>query len=229
MDTNLQIFTNEEFGYVRTIEEMRSNDYMGFVYVLEWDNVVKIGCTKYPYKRLLTLQRQAEQYGNVKLGSFALSKEHTNYAKNEKKLHNRFRDYRRGNTELFNISLQQAITEFSSCLELLDESEIIERRERVTMEFFQHLLLGDIQMDNMQIHTDKELGNNDTHIHSFKDTTLTESTNLLHEVTSLVREMDKVMRDQNSCPSDIAKEFKNVCEQFGIKLSDNFVKKPVIS
>lgn len=62
-----------------------------------------------------------------------------------------------------------------------------------------------------------------------KNATLPEITNFLHETSSFLREMDKVMRDQNSHPSDIAEEFKSVCEQFGIvELSDNFVKEPAV-
>lgn len=58
-----------------------------------------------------------------------------------------------------------------------------------------------------------------------QDAPLSEVTALLHEASSFLREMDKVMREQNSHPSDIAEEFKNVCSQLGIvKLSDNFVK-----
>lgn len=56
-------------------------------------------------------------------------------------------------------------------------------------------------------------------IYKIKDTSL-------GEITSFVREMDKVMRDQNSHPSDIAEAFKGICEQFGIALPDNFVKEP---
>ncbi len=59
----------------------------------------------------------------------------------------------------------------------------------------------------------------DRNIYKIKDTSL-------GEVTSFVREMDKVMRDQNSHPSDIAEAFKGICEQFGIALPDNFVKEP---
>ncbi len=50
----------------------------------------------------------------------------------------------------------------------------------------------------------------------------------LGEITSFVREMDKVMRDQNSHPSDIAEAFKEVCGQFGIKLPKNFVREPQV-
>lgn len=60
-----------------------------------------------------------------------------------------------------------------------------------------------------------------------KDATLPEVSGLLHEVTGFLREMDKVMRAQNSHPSDIAQEFKSICGQFGIvELSERFVKEP---
>lgn len=63
-----------------------------------------------------------------------------------------------------------------------------------------------------------------------KNADLPEITAFLHETSSFLREMDRVMRDQNSHPSDIAEEFKNVCDQFGIvNLSDNFVKEPAVS
>ncbi len=62
-----------------------------------------------------------------------------------------------------------------------------------------------------------------------KNATLPEITAFLHETSSFLREMDKVMREQNSNPSDIAKEFKHICDQFGvIQLSDDFVKEVVV-
>lgn len=57
-------------------------------------------------------------------------------------------------------------------------------------------------------------------VYRIKDTSL-------GEITSFVREMDKVMRDQNSHPSDIAEAFECICTQFGIRLPENFVREPV--
>jgi len=57
-------------------------------------------------------------------------------------------------------------------------------------------------------------------VYKIKDTSL-------GEITSFVREMDKVMRDQNSHPSDIAEAFECICTQFGIRLPENFVREPV--
>lgn len=74
----------------------------------------------------------------------------------------------------------------------------------------------------------RKTGNYCAHSYRLKDATLPEVSGLLHEVTGFLREMDKVMRAQNSHPSDIAQEFKSVCGQFGIvELSERFVKEPL--
>lgn len=67
------------------------------------------------------------------------------------------------------------------------------------------------------------------HTYRIQDAPIGEVTALLHETSAFLREMDKVMRNQNSHPSDIAEEFKSVCDQLGIvRLSDNFVKEPSV-
>lgn len=74
----------------------------------------------------------------------------------------------------------------------------------------------------------RKTGNYGAHSYRLKDATLPEVSGLLHEVTGFLREMDKVMRAQNSHPSDIAQEFKSICGQFGIvELSERFVKEPL--
>lgn len=74
----------------------------------------------------------------------------------------------------------------------------------------------------------RKSGSYGAHSYRLKDATLPEVSGLLHEVTGFLREMDKVMRAQNSHPSDIAQEFKSICGQFGIvELSERFVKEPV--
>ena len=72
-----------------------------------------------------------------------------------------------------------------------------------------------------RFHDMEEALKDDRNIYKIKSTTL-------GEITSFVREMDKVMRDQNSYPSEIAEAFKEVCGQFGIKLPENFVREPQV-
>lgn len=77
--------------------------------------------------------------------------------------------------------------------------------------------------------TIRKTGRYSPNTYRIQDAPLSEVTALLHEASSFLREMDKVMRDQNSHPSDIAEEFKSVCSQLGIvQLSDNFVKVPYV-
>lgn len=137
----LQVFNNEEFGEIRTIEESRCSNYVGFVYALELDDIVKIGSTAHPHKRLVALRRQLEVYGNTRLGRVALSQEHTNYRENEKILHDYFREFRRGNTELFDIPLQRVV-EVSRGLAFLDESKAIKQESERVCDFFKEILLG---------------------------------------------------------------------------------------
>ena len=59
---DLVVFSKKEFGDVRTIEQNKSSPYVGFFYILEWDNYIKIGCTSNPYQRIITLKHQAEKY-----------------------------------------------------------------------------------------------------------------------------------------------------------------------
>lgn len=72
-----------------------------------------------------------------------------------------------------------------------------------------------------RFHEMEEALKGEQNIYKIKDTSL-------GELTSFVREMDKVMRDQNSHPSDIAEAFQEVCGQFGIRLPKNFVREPKV-
>ena len=138
----LQVFKNQEFDPIKQIERSRSSDYIGFIYVLEWGDAVKIGSTMYPYKRLCALKRQAESYGNIKLGNFALSQEHTNYKENERKLHDYFRKFRKKNTELFDVSIRHVALAISECVSFSDESEVIEQKSKDACDMFKRLLMG---------------------------------------------------------------------------------------
>ena len=61
MENNMKVFKLKDLNLIQQIEKSRSNSYMGFVYILEGDTMVKIGNTNQPYQRLLALKRQAEK------------------------------------------------------------------------------------------------------------------------------------------------------------------------
>ena len=48
----LQIFSNSEFGEIRSVEKENKGTYLGFFYALEYGDLIKIGSTKNPYQRL---------------------------------------------------------------------------------------------------------------------------------------------------------------------------------
>lgn len=114
---DLQIFKNPEFGAIRIIEK-NTPEYMGYFYLMEYGDCLKIGSTKNPYQRVKQLVRQATKYGNsIIIGKVVLSAPHTNYRNNERILHEIFQLERRVGTELFNISLENA-------LQVLEDSPI---------------------------------------------------------------------------------------------------------
>lgn len=138
----LQTFRNEEFGEVRTVEENRK-EFMGFFYVIEYGDLVKIGSTKNPYQRLSQIKRQALKYADIKIGNIAISKQHTNYRDNESKIHKLLSDYRKDGTELFNISFEMAVKVIeNSDIKYEDKSEVMDKRATGFLDGMKKFLLG---------------------------------------------------------------------------------------
>ena len=149
----MKVFDLKDLNLIKQVEKSCSNGYMGYVYILELDDMVKIGCTTQPYQRVLLLKKQAEQYGNITLGRIALSKEHTNYRENETIMHKHFKEFRKNGTELFNVSLQNAMEEFSKSIQLLDESEIMGKKDCAFSDFLHKFVTGQIPIESSPIPT----------------------------------------------------------------------------
>ena len=79
----------------------------GYIYILEYGNMLKIGVTSKPYSRLKSLSNLAEKYSNVSIGLMAISPIHYNYYENEKRLHNFFSAKRFKNGELFCLTIEE--------------------------------------------------------------------------------------------------------------------------
>lgn len=139
---NLQVFTKDEFGSIRTIEKLNKDKYTGFFYVLEWDNKVKIGSTKNPYQRIMALKRSAENYGNSKIGRAALSVPHTNYVENEKMLHKVFKQNRKTGSELFDMDFEDVLLCLPDGLEYRDDSQVIDKRAESFMNGMKMFMFG---------------------------------------------------------------------------------------
>lgn len=125
---NMTIYDDNDIGKLKALT--RTNKYMGYIYALEWDDMVKIGYTTNPYKRYNELKSYAENYSKSHIGKFALSREHTNYKNNEYKLHQHFKKHRKKGTELFDVTIHQVITEIPKCLLFLNESKEIKEKTK---------------------------------------------------------------------------------------------------
>lgn len=139
----LQIFSNPAFGEIKNFEKNLKDTYLGIFYAVEYGQAIKIGHTKKPYTRIVTLKRAAEKYGDISLGRVCISKAHTNHEENEKKLHEHFAKARKAGTELFNISFDDFISAVSLMgIEYKDESPQIKARSEAFLRGMKSLLLG---------------------------------------------------------------------------------------
>ncbi|MCM1235402.1 MAG: GIY-YIG nuclease family protein [Ruminococcus flavefaciens] len=117
----IKIFENKDFDKVKEIRNDKG-DYLGYVYALECGEFVKIGCTKRPYQRLRYLINSIENYGRMDIKRFALTKAHSNYYRNERRMHEYFKMYRVDETELFELKFKKAVKAMSEILEFKNES-----------------------------------------------------------------------------------------------------------
>jgi hypothetical protein len=119
----IEIYNADEF---EKMKEIKTADFMGYVYVIDCGNVVKIGQTSNPYKRISNLKIILENYGNLKMLRIGVSKAHTNYRTNETILHKMFADKRVENTELFRVSFGDVVTKIVLDLRYEDKSKELE-------------------------------------------------------------------------------------------------------
>lgn len=136
---DLNIFAIEQLNEIKNFENSKSSDFVGFFYILEWGEKVKIGCTLHPSKRIKQLKLVAN-YSNSKLGMVAFSQEHTNFRDNEMLLHDHFKHLRVKGTELFDISFEHAILNMPCNLLLLNESDRLHRKSEKSLKAIEEFL-----------------------------------------------------------------------------------------
>lgn len=137
----IQIFKKPDFSKVKAFQDNIKNPYMGVVYACEFGEQVKIGSSGKPYTHLMALVRQAESYGNLRIGSFAITPLHTNFRDNEKLLHSLFATSRVEGTELFSVRLLEAIDRMSE-LKLRDDSVALSKKSAVVTEGLKDIVTG---------------------------------------------------------------------------------------
>lgn len=145
MVSEIQIFNNEEFGKLKSIEKSTPL-YFGYVYVLEYGNQVKIGQTKNPYQRITALNRQGKKYSDKDVGRVAIMPRCTNYREIEKNLHKIFEDYRKPDTELFSLSFEDTLSTIrQSNLDYQDNSKELEKQGDQLLDFMKGFMRGNIK------------------------------------------------------------------------------------
>lgn len=127
------IYNSDNVNEIKILKP--SNKYMGYVYLLEWNDMIKIGYTRNPYQRYNDLKSHAENYSNAQIGKFVLFKEHTNYKQNEYKLHQYFKDYRKPDTELFAVKIEQVLSEIHNIISFLNETKKYKEKDEMIYKF----------------------------------------------------------------------------------------------
>ena len=138
----LKVYQQNELSRLKDIDVENKGKYTGFFYVLEWNEITKIGCTKSPYQRYMALKRNAEKYGSSKIGRIAISVAHTNYRSNEKLIHEAFSSSRKDNTELFDIPFDEAIQLIPKNITYIDDSKEIDRKSDIFFKAMKCFTLG---------------------------------------------------------------------------------------
>lgn len=110
-DSHMKIFPPNSIKEIKD-EYKDADDYLGYFYIVEYNDYVKIGSSRNLPQRYLSIKRECEKYNNGKIGRIAISKiAHTNYKENEVYLHNYFSQNRINNTELFNLIFDDVISQ----------------------------------------------------------------------------------------------------------------------
>lgn len=140
-----RIFAQKDLQELHNFEKENTNDYLGVFYVLEYGDTIKIGSSKKPYTRLMSLRRNAEKYGNITLGRMAISKLHTNYFSNEKVIHKKLDSLRKNGTELFFVGFEETLKAIEDMhLPFLDETKKIKKESKDFCDFMGNLLFGNL-------------------------------------------------------------------------------------
>lgn len=98
------------------------NDWLGYVYVIEYGEGVKIGHSTNLQARYKQITSNAKNYADVAVGRIAFAIAHTNHKENESILHKHFAEKRHGKSELFTLTLEEFL-ENVPVLQFKDDSE----------------------------------------------------------------------------------------------------------
>ncbi len=110
--TKYPVWAEEHWMYFKSamdVPKIRTpNRLIGFVYVVEYGEMIKIGFTEDPRERFSTKYKPALNYG-YEPGRIFISPAHRHYVDTEHALHKHFADFRVPKTELFKIKFSENI------------------------------------------------------------------------------------------------------------------------
>ena len=124
---------------VHELKQIKREKGLGYFYIIEYGNGVKIGNTDNPYNRYKTIEHLALHYGDTAIGRMFLSYAHSNYIQNERLLHKHFSYCRLygDKSERFDIKFDETINSLPDIkLKSQIEEEYDERKMRETAKFF---------------------------------------------------------------------------------------------
>ena len=131
------VFVNEGTWFVsKSVSRETPNEkrvsFKGYVYALEYGDMLKIGSTQNVRSRIQAISAQARKYSNIITGEFCFSEAHIEYRANERILHKAFADKRIKGTELFRMTLDDFLRNQPVITMSEDDTEVRESsREHV--------------------------------------------------------------------------------------------------
>jgi hypothetical protein len=146
MEENEDILIYEVKDFEK-IKEIPTYKYMGYVYAIDCGDVVKIGQTSNPYKRMTDLKKILERYGDFKIRRIGFSKPHTNYRTNETVIHKIYANRRVEGTELFRVKFLDVMIKIATELKYEDRSEEMEIEDEIACDHLKNLIFGKTDKD----------------------------------------------------------------------------------
>lgn len=145
---------NLKFYDFNDLVKLKPQEYYGYFYIIEFGKYIKIGCTRKPYERIKSLKNQLENYSDGKLGRIIFSNECVNYTENEYILHTHFKEFRKLNTELFDLSIEEFLDEYNNIY--VEFSHDISKYERVNkfIDGVQTFIFGDNDLNKLGYETE---------------------------------------------------------------------------
>lgn len=131
------MYTVDEF---KQLPNTPVQDFMGYVYILDWGDKIKIGYTNCPKSRIAQHIRNAQTYGADVLSRIAISPPCTNYTKVEAAMHTAFNDMSLGH-EYFSVPFELAVKQLST-KEYIDDSAQLDQRANSFCEAMKNFLLS---------------------------------------------------------------------------------------